>query len=588
MQEYPQTGRKRIDMKAHMRPVKDTQVSLNRVKYEVEVVHIGLGVTKLIKASDYDLLMERAENKMNQLNKAWDKAQREHTQEEKLCIAEERTRSAQEELNRLETILSSSILSVANRRFNRLLKNSTFVNIKPKKQAHPTEPSYLDWPSEPIRSQFKTKSGCGCLAFLFSTKKEDDRKYQAARQKWRQSLENVRDENKMKEDYYKSTCSKIDSKYELELSEWKQEKKSYDEKIIYHNESVRKHSDGYVKKQSRSIGELFKLILNSSIVPAWIPRSHRTLFNSENGILVVEAFLPCQLDMPTLSQVRYVKTRNEFVEKHIVSSKQNTLYDSVLYQLVLRSINEIFGWDTSKLVKAVVYNGTVKGVDQATGKKIQPCILSIQVAREEFEELNLKSVNPKVCFRKLKGISSSKLHSLIPVAPVLRIDKGDRRFVQGRQVVEGVSQGDNLAAMDWEDFEHLIRELFEKEFAGSGGEVKVTQASRDGGVDAIVFDPDPIRGGKIVIQAKRYTNTVGVSAVRDLYGTVMNEGANKGILVSTSDYGPDSYKFAKGKPIVLLNGSELLYLLEKHGHKAKIDIKEAKIILAENEKLKKK
>mgnify|MGYP003514069371 FL=1 len=129
----------------------------------------------------------------------------------------------------------------------------------------------------------------------------------------------------------------------------------------------------------------------------------------------------------------------------------------------------------------------------------------------------------------------------------------------------------------------LIRELFEKEFSQYGGEVKVTQASRDGGVDAVAFDPDPLRGGKIVIQAKRYTNTVRVSAVRDLYGTVMNEGATKGILVTTADYGPDAYEFAKGKPLTLLNGSNLLHLLEKHGHKAKIDLKEAKQILSERE-----
>jgi HJR/Mrr/RecB family endonuclease len=70
--------------------------------------------------------------------------------------------------------------------------------------------------------------------------------------------------------------------------------------------------------------------------------------------------------------------------------------------------------------------------------------------------------------------------------------------------------------MDWQDFEHLIRELFEKEFSDQGGEVKITQASRDRGVDAIVFDPDPIHGGKYVIQARRYTDTVDVSAVRDL------------------------------------------------------------------------
>jgi restriction system protein len=133
--------------------------------------------------------------------------------------------------------------------------------------------------------------------------------------------------------------------------------------------------------------------------------------------------------------------------------------------------------------------------------------------------------------------------------------------------------------MDWLDFENLIRELFEKEFSKTGGEVKITQASRDGGVDAIAFDPDPIRGGKIVIQAKRYTNVVGVSAVRDLYGTVHNEGATKGILVTTSTYGPDAYDFAKGKPLTLLSGGELLSLLATHGHSAKIDLKEAKAAL---------
>ena len=90
-------------------------------------------------------------------------------------------------------------------------------------------------------------------------------------------------------------------------------------------------------------------------------------------------------------------------------------------------------------------------------------------------------------------------------------------------------------------------------------------------------DPDPIRGGKIVIQAKRYTKTVGVSAVRDLYGTVLNEGATKGILVTTADYGPDSYEFAKGKPLTLLNGANLLHLLAVHGHRAKIDLQAARI-----------
>jgi restriction system protein len=63
----------------------------------------------------------------------------------------------------------------------------------------------------------------------------------------------------------------------------------------------------------------------------------------------------------------------------------------------------------------------------------------------------------------------------------------------------------------------------------------------------------------------------------------MNEGATKGILVTTADYGPDAYDFARGKPLTLLNGGNLLSLLERHGHRAKIDLKEAKQILSEAE-----
>ena len=53
-------------------------------------------------------------------------------------------------------------------------------------------------------------------------------------------------------------------------------------------------------------------------------------------------------------------------------------------------------------------------------------------------------------------------------------------------------------------------------------------------------------------------------AVRDLYGTVMNEGASKGILVTTSHYVRAAYEFAKDKPLELLEGPHLLQLLKEH------------------------
>jgi restriction system protein len=49
-------------------------------------------------------------------------------------------------------------------------------------------------------------------------------------------------------------------------------------------------------------------------------------------------------------------------------------------------------------------------------------------------------------------------------------------------------------------------------------------------------------------------------------------GANKGILVTTSGYDAASFEFANGKPLELIDGANLLYLLHEHaGMEAKIE-----------------
>ena len=86
----------------------------------------------------------------------------------------------------------------------------------------------------------------------------------------------------------------------------------------------------------------------------------------------------------------------------------------------------------------------------------------------------------------------------------------------------------------------------------------------------MAYDLDPIKGGKIAVQAKLYTRTVAPTYVRDLWGTVQHEGATKGIMITTSGYGPDSYKFAAGKPLSLIDGTGLLALCQQYGIPARI------------------
>lgn len=407
--------------------------------------------------------------------------------------------------------------------------------------------------------------------------KEIEVKNAAARIEWEKEIASLKHENMWIERHWEEDCQKAKCKHEGEIKLWEDSKRKFLEAQQEANTAIDQNRLNYFDKDPGAIIDYCDTVLSNSQYPDFFPKEWELDFNAESKILVVDYILPAPEDLPTLKEVQYIQSRDELKESHLSEKEREALYDGLLYQVTLRTIHELFEADVAEALHAIAFNGIVTALDKSTGHNITSCVMSVMAQKDTFLQINLANIEPKACFKSLKGVSAPKLAGITAVPPVMAIDKEDRRIVASYGVLENVNEGTNLATMDWEDFEHLIREVFEKEFSVNGGEVKVTQASRDGGVDAIAFDPDPIRGGKIVIQAKRYTNVVGVSAVRDLYGTVINEGATKGILVTTASYGPDAYEFSKGKPLSLLTGGNLLHLLEKHGQQAYININEAKL-----------
>lgn len=378
--------------------------------------------------------------------------------------------------------------------------------------------------------------------------------------------------------YWEARKAAFDAEY-LSIEElWKKSRADWGEAVGQEMLKLKALSEGYKLGEQSSVIEYFRTQLDAVVLPAWCPKKYSVQFDDESRILLVE------LQLPHLDNLEVKKTRNLKHDYKLVPATQKEAREfrnKILYLIALRILWEIPMVDTAKLLELVCVNGFVTFADPASGRMRTDTVLSVSAKPDELREILLDRVDPEQCFKGLKGVGGARISELVPIQPIIRFDRSDSRFVIAKDVLDDVGDK-NLATMEWQDFEYLIREIFEKEFSMEGAEVKVTQASRDRGVDAIVFDPDPIRGGKYVIQAKRYTNIVDVSAVRDLYGTVMNEGASKGILVTTSNYGRDAYEFAKDKPITLMNGSNLLHLLEKHGYSLKIDLKEARRLLRES------
>lgn len=553
--------------------------------YHKTIYHNGLNKSKTIAAMN----KRELEYKIELQNKQWaeqyekkkqveankklaqqKKAERElkaKNDAEAKKYAEQMTFEADKIQNQLENLLSLT-LSVEPYNFDKLIDNSAFSVAKP------IAPKYSQPNLEPKREDSKYNGKPNLITKLSSKKmamfvKENDKLFEADHLKWEKDCSRINENNQL-----------LREEYDRELNKWKNAKEQFYENQKQHNEWVIEFKSSVEEGIPEAVSDLAQSILKEISIPIDYFSDYDVEYTEETRCLVVNAILPSLENMPTLKSVSYVKTKQELKEIHYTEPQIKKKYENVIYQMVLIILNSLFNINKSfDLIENIVVNGFVNTIDKTTGNDTTICILSVRENRNSFNELNLSLIDAKLWFRKSKGIAAVSISSVTPIQPVQTISREDNRFIEGYGVIDSIEEDENLAAMDWQDFENLIREIFEAEFSTTGSEVKITQASRDGGVDAIAFDSDPIRGGKIVIQAKRYTNVVGVSAVRDLYGTLINEGAMKGILVTTSYYGNDAYEFAKGKPIQLIDGSGLLALMQNHGKKVRIDLQEAKKIL---------
>lgn len=119
---------------------------------------------------------------------------------------------------------------------------------------------------------------------------------------------------------------------------------------------------------------------------------------------------------------------------------------------------------------------------------------------------------------------------------------------------------EDINSLSGVEFEMVCKRLLEN----MGFSVETTKASGDGGIDLVAYNFQPLLSGKYIIQCKRYTGSVGEPVIRDLYGVVTSERANKGILMTSGVFTKQAQIFADGKPIELIDGVKLRELLQDY------------------------
>jgi hypothetical protein len=118
-----------------------------------------------------------------------------------------------------------------------------------------------------------------------------------------------------------------------------------------------------------------------------------------------------------------------------------------------------------------------------------------------------------------------------------------------------------------QEFQKIVDELLRRIY---GTDVSITSepaASPDVQADFVLVDPNPVWGGKAVVEVKRNRRDapIGVSAVQQLVHYMQALGSSQGILITTGPISEAARDFAQDKNVRLIDGRLLVDQMRIYG-----------------------
>lgn len=331
--------------------------------------------------------------------------------------------------------------------------------------------------------------------------------------------------------------------------------------VDQHNAQIDALREAFRQGEQEPVEQCVRLAVEGAPLPDGVPVNAEVGYRTDSKQLLIVRELPDTEIIPTEATFRYVKVRDVIESTPRKPAEVRQRYADLISQLALLTLRDTFAATPARHVTEVTVNCHLSTIDRATGQAIRPCLLTVSASREKFNELVLDKLEPRECLRHLNALMSPHPYDVEPVKPIFDPDLSRFRLVDAYSVAADLDSRTVLVKQSPNEFEHLVRELFE----AMGMKSWVTQASRDDGLDAIAVNPDPVMGGLAVIQAKRYFKSVPVEAVRALWGTMEDKKAGTGILVTTSYFGKAGHDFAhRNERLRLIEGPELKHLIKTH------------------------
>ena len=126
-----------------------------------------------------------------------------------------------------------------------------------------------------------------------------------------------------------------------------------------------------------------------------------------------------------------------------------------------------------------------------------------------------------------------------------------------RRLLDRQRSLDSIRDLHWRRFEELVAEAFRRD---GFTVIENVGAGADGGVDIRLR-----RGGeRYLVQCKNWRKQrIGVATVREMFGVLVAESAREVFVVGSGTFTAEAVRFAKGKPISLVDGDALMEMVAR-------------------------
>jgi restriction system protein len=331
--------------------------------------------------------------------------------------------------------------------------------------------------------------------------------------------------------------------------------------------AVDQRASDFAAARRKAVADYFCQVLAMQRYPGDFPTGVKVAYLPAGQEVIADIDLPLLEAVPELASCEYLATKKALRHKKLTAQTRNALYQLIIAQMALRTVRCVFTADRGSLVHTVACNGYVDTINTATGKPAHWCLVSVQVTRDLFEDLDLARVKPLDCLAYLHAKISQTPEKCQPVQPIIEYPWDDLPYSDELDAVADLDTVQNLLDLDGYEFEQLMLQLFEAipEFH----EVRRTRSRADGGIDLVAVNTTPVVGGRVAIQAKRYAThrKVDIVAVREIIGSISQREFTKGIIITTSGFTSASREEAARLGVELYDRERLLWLLRHHLHR---------------------